>query len=102
VPLKRKTIMRILGYIEHPFLKITVFKTDTRLSVQFEDGLCELTCRFRIDQQLEGLESIRQLVDNAFLEAVAQQLKLMQKVSDSALVRFRHSLDIDDHFEVII
>ena len=33
--------MRILGYLEHPTLKITVFKMDNRISVKFENSLYE-------------------------------------------------------------
>lgn len=95
--------MRILGYIEHPVMKITVFKTDTRYAVQFEDGLCELTYRYRTDGPLEGFDAIKKLIDPEFLTHVGQQLQQMQAYSDTALVRYMESIaNEEDEFDVII
>lgn len=95
--------MRILGYIEHPVMKITVFKTDTRYAVQFEDGLCEVTYRYRTDGALENLEHIKKLIDSAFLAHVGQQLQQMQTFSDAALGRYLEGIAGDeDEFDVII
>lgn len=95
--------MRILGYIEHPIFKITVFKTDTRLAVQFEDGLCELTYRYRTGPNLEDLASVKKLLDAPFLAAVAQQLKQMQTVQHDALERYAKLIaEEEEPFEEII
>ena len=39
--------MRILGYIDHPVVKITVFKMDNKFSVKFESIHYEQTFKFR-------------------------------------------------------
>lgn len=51
--------MRIIGYIEHPGMKITVFKTDTRISVKFETGFYEQTYKFPIDVHLQNLDDVK-------------------------------------------
>ena len=79
--------MRIIGYIEHPVLKITVFKMDTRISIKFESGFYEQTYKFRISDQIEDLESVKQLVDAEFLQAVERELHKMHQIKNQALRR---------------
>ncbi|MFK7936015.1 MAG: hypothetical protein AB8G22_21050 [Saprospiraceae bacterium] len=79
--------MRIIGYIEHPHLKVTVFKMDNKLSVKFESGLYEQTYKFRMTEQLETLEDVKKLVDMPFLLAVEEELQRMHRVRNAALSR---------------
>lgn len=71
--------MRVIGYIEHPTLKITVFETDTRYPVQFEGGSYVQIYRFRRGEKLEGLGAIKKLVDNEFCNQVAAQMLSMRQ-----------------------
>lgn len=69
--------MRIIGNIEHPILKITIFKMDNKYSVKFESGLYEQTYKFRSSDSIDSLETIQKIVDAAFCEEVLQELNRM-------------------------
>lgn len=79
--------MRIIGHIEHPNLKITVFKMDNKLSVKFESGLYEQTYKFRTSSDLETLEDVKNLIDPAFMLAAENILKQMHQARIKALDR---------------
>ncbi len=79
--------MRILGYIDHPVLKITVFKTDTRLSIKFENGDLEQTYKFRPSQQTNSLKEINALVDDTFLAQVLKRFEGMKQDFGSTFTR---------------
>ena len=93
--------MRIIGYIEHASLKVTVFKMDTRLSIKFEDDLYEQTYKYRMQDGLSSLSDIRELVDSDFQAAVLAQFVQMKKASKAAQLRHRTAED-EDEFPVII
>ncbi len=92
--------MRILGYIDHPYLKITVFKTDTRLSVKFEDSQNEQTYKFRQADGLASFEDVRRFVDGPFLQGVMQEFRHMNDLRQQAL--HRHLPPKGNEFEEII
>lgn len=94
--------MRIIGYIDHPVLKITVFKTDTRLSVKFEDGTLEQTYKLRPSEQLSSLNDVRQLVDNTLLQAVTERFRAMQRDWDAARTRQFPEVEEADDLPVIV
>ncbi len=79
--------MRIIGYIEHPAMKITVFKMDTRLSVKFETGQLEQTYKYRMGDLIQSFEDIKRLVDTPFLASVLKEFERMRKISHLALER---------------
>lgn len=93
--------MRIIGFIEHPVLKITVFKMDNKLSVKFESSLFEQTYKFRTTDQLNGLEDIKKLVDESFVDAVLDEFKNMNLLKNKAMTRFLPESN-DETFEEII
>ena len=93
--------MRIIGYIEHPTLKITAFKMDTRLSVKFELGFLEQTYKFTQQEGLEGLSHLKKLVDNKFIKDVEQNFKQMLLQHQSTLSR-NLAPNLDDEFDDII
>lgn len=93
--------MRIIGYIEHPVLKITVFKMDTRLSIKFENSQAEQTYKLRPSEQVNTLSDIQQLVDEQLLKTILARFAAMQKDFDDA--RERHfPADGADDFPVIL
>jgi len=93
--------MRIIGYIEHPILKITVFKDNGKLSAKFESGLFEQTYKFREMDELRTLEDVQKLVDPVFQEEVLQQFQVLNKIKNRGLDRFLPPLD-EEGFEEII
>ncbi len=79
--------MRIIGQIDHPTLKITVFKMNERISVKFENEGYEQTFKLGQDDRLAQLESIQQWVDAAMLEQVQQTFQHMHRTRLAALDR---------------
>ena len=93
--------MRIIGHIENPILKITVFKMDNKLSVKFESGLFEQTYKFRESDQLNEFEDIQNLVDETFVSAVLEELKSMNHIKNQAFSRFIAENDTEDFDDII-
>ena len=62
--------MRIIGQIDHPTLKITVFKMNERVSVKFENEGYEQTFKLGQDDRLAQLEGVAHWVDATLLEQV--------------------------------
>jgi len=62
--------MRIIGEIDHPTLKITVFKNGNRFSIKFEDGGVEQTYKFDDGQNVESLGDVKRQIDFAFSKRV--------------------------------
>ena len=92
--------MRIIGQIDHPNLKITVFKMDNKLSVKFESGLYEQTYKFREGEELNSFESVQKLVDQPFTDFVLEEFSKMHRAKNEALRRFLPQTG--EEFETII
>ena len=93
--------MRIIGNIEHPILKITVFKMENRISVKFESGLYEQTYKFRDGEGVETLEDVEKVVDVPFQAQVLQHLNQMHEIRNQTLSR-NIVLEEEDEFDRII
>jgi len=100
--------MRIIGYIEHPVMKITVFKDNGKLSAKFETGLFEQTYKFREMDAMKNLEDVQGLVDNEFQQKVIEfQQKVMDnfqnmnRLRNEGLDRFLPKLAEEDFEEII-
>lgn len=93
--------MRIIGYIEHPNLKITIFKMNNRLSVKFESGLYEETYKFRESEEISSLEHIKKIVDADFLCIVERNLAAMHQTKMAALSRYLPAEEEEEFAEII-
>jgi hypothetical protein len=93
--------MRIIGNIEHPGLKITVFKMDNKLSVKFETGLYELTYKFRESEQLKDLSDMQRFLDAQFIQAVEARFAGMHQEKNEAMQRFLPPISLDLTEEII-
>lgn len=93
--------MRIIGYIPHPAIKITVFKMDDKLSVKLETALYEQTYKFRMDNDIDGLAAIQKLVDTPFLQKVLDNFNQMNTWKQEAIAR-NFPMEEEDEFEEII
>lgn len=93
--------MRIIGHLEHPVLKITVFQMDMRITVKFEDSNFEQAYKFRMTNQLAHFEDVKRLIDEKFIEDVVQNLKAQQHTRIAAMDRFIEK-ETDDEFDVIV
>lgn len=93
--------MRIIGNIEHPHMKITVFKMDNRISVKFENALYEQTYKFGQDERLDSAEAIQKLVDPAFTEQISVVFQQMHQARIAAFSRV-FPVENESVFEEII
>ncbi len=92
--------MRIIGNIDHPVMKITVFKMDNKLSVKFETGLYEQTFKFRESNELTDFNAIQRLVDEHFMQQVLENFAKLHQIKNAALGRFIK--EEDEEFEEIV
>lgn len=60
--------MRLVGTIPHPFLLISVFRNDGRVSVKLENEGYEQTYKLGDDERFSDMEAIHRFVDEHFLE----------------------------------
>lgn len=92
--------MRVVGSIEHPYLKITLFKMDNKLSVKFETGLFEQIYKFRTGDQIESVADVERLVDETFIAQVEVQFAAMQRIKNEALLK-AHPTELEEFDEII-
>ncbi len=93
--------MRIIGYIEHPVMKITVFKDNGKLSAKFETGLFEQTYKFREMDTMKNLVDVQGLVDPEFQARVMENFQTMNQIRNQGLDRFLPKLEEEDFEEII-
>lgn len=70
--------MRIIGDIDHPRYKITVFSMNERVSVKIEDQLYEQTFIFRDGSGVTNVNDVKNLLNDQFLNAVDQAFQTMK------------------------
>ena len=93
--------MRAIGHIDHPDLKITVFKSDERISVKFENEGSEQTFKLGTDERVNTLEAVRQWVDSTLLQDIMTQFQAMHRCRLAAFLR-AFPAEADMGFEEII
>ncbi len=92
--------MRVVGEIDHPRLKITVFKNDGKFSLKFEGSLLEQTYKFRDDERLGSVEDVKKIVDADFIQKIEDILRGMKTAQLSAMER---AFPVDaEEFDVIL
>lgn len=79
--------MRIIGTIEHPQLKISIFKMNERISVKFENARYEQTFKMGSDERFQTPEAIERWVDGALLEQVMLNFRSMHAAAVAATRR---------------
>ncbi len=75
--------MRIIGNIDHPQLKISVFESGDRFPIQFEDGQNAIICKLRRGNGMERLADVKKWVDTDFCAAMARQLQELAKLQQA-------------------
>jgi hypothetical protein len=93
--------MRIIGHIDHPDWKITVFKMDNRLSVKLETGLYEQIYKFRQGEGMDTMEDISAFLDQDFLAAAARHFSSMHQARLAAQAR-KDAAEGEESFDEII
>ena len=85
--------MRVIGSIEHPVLKITVFETDGRYPIQFERGAHAQIYRIRKGGLINSLADIKSLVNQKMCKAVIYSLNEMHQVEQTAMLQLDQQVD---------
>lgn len=93
--------MRIIGNIEHPVMKITVFSMDSKFAVKFETGLYEQTYKFRGSDDISSIEDLSKIVDEGFINNVLAEMSTLHRIKTQALSRFLPIEDEDGFDEII-
>jgi predicted house-cleaning noncanonical NTP pyrophosphatase (MazG superfamily) len=71
--------VRIVGYIEHPIIKITVMQMNNRFVLKLEANMLEQTYKFHEDDNLRTLADIEKMVDETFLQECLKRFSDMNK-----------------------
>ena len=93
--------MRIIGNIDHPSMKITVFQLDTKFMVKFEQHLFEITYKFRKGPLVQSLKDIKTMLDEPFLDQVMMDLAKMNVHCNSLYQRSMNKTADEDWDEII-
>lgn len=93
--------MRIVGQIDHPSLKISIFKNDGRSFVKFETSLYEQTYKLGDDERFSTVEGVQKWVDDLLLEKVMETFRFMHSTRLEAMAR-QFPAPFEGSFEVII
>jgi hypothetical protein len=92
--------MRVLGYIENTPYKVTVFKMNHKFTVKFETGLYELAFKLREAENMQGLDDIKNFVDEDLVTSVKRRFHEMHRAALRAFAKFNKSTE--DEFDEII
>jgi len=92
--------MRIIGYIEHPTLKITVFKDGGRVSLKLENGMYEQVYKFRDGSGVENLAEATTFADAEFIHEVQKTFTFMHRSKMQG--HGRQTVAEEDEFDEII
>ncbi len=92
--------MRIIGYIPHPTLKITIFHYENRYSLKFENALYEQTFKIKPVDGLNNEEDIRNMVNPEFLEKI--EARFISMHSQMSTVYQKRIPEKSDEFDTII
>lgn len=68
--------MRIIANIPHPKLSISIFSMNDKYQVKFEAGPMEQIYKIA-HSEVDGVEGIKKLVDEAFLEEILKRFNEM-------------------------
>lgn len=93
--------MRIIGSLDHPTFKITVFKMDNRLSLKIENAQYEQTYKLGDDDRFGNLDAVNMLADPEFLKQVQAIFNQMHRSRLEAMGR-AFPPDTTEHFEEIV
>lgn len=93
--------MRIIGTINHPTLKISVFRNDNRLTVKLENEHYEINHKLGDDDRFRSVEDVERLLDAEFLAATEAQIRALHQARLGALAR-QFAPEAGEEFDTII
>ncbi|HNE50641.1 MAG: hypothetical protein U0T31_08440 [Chitinophagales bacterium] len=79
--------MRIVGYISHPIMKITVMQMSERFVLKLEVNSMEQTYKFNEDDNLRSMKDVEKVVDETFLTECLKRFSEMNRSIGEAYQR---------------
>ncbi|MBC8046824.1 MAG: hypothetical protein H7Y00_08515 [Fimbriimonadaceae bacterium] len=79
--------MRVIGYIEHPVYKISVFSWSEKYIVKIEAGFFEQSYKFRYDE-FSNWEELKLVFDEVMIEAIRKTFMQMGKDMKEARISY--------------
>jgi hypothetical protein len=80
--------MRVIGSIPHPKLTISIFSMNDKYQIRFEAGPMEQLYKLS-HADVEGIEGIKKLVDEEFLQKIVERFNEMYLSFKEAKERVR-------------
>jgi hypothetical protein len=72
--------MRIIGNIEHPQFKVTVFRMDGRTTLKYESPLYEVSFKLGEDERFSNLEGVQKWAHSGLNERIAAIFQQMHQL----------------------
>lgn len=76
--------MRVVAEIVHPACRISIFSMNQKFIIKFEQGALEQTYKVS-EMDLPHLETVKQMIDEEFVNTVLERFILMRSAFASAL-----------------
>lgn len=96
--------MRIIGYIEHPQFKVSIFRTDGRTTLKYESPLHEVSFKLGDDERFSTFENIQKwATDSGLNERIASVFEQLHQLRLETLPKtFPEGSDDKEVFEEIV
>ncbi|WP_121244422.1 hypothetical protein [Mucilaginibacter phyllosphaerae] len=82
--------MRIIAELPHPDFKISILSMNQKFIIKMEQGTLEQTYKIPDMDLTEGVNSVFELLDEAFLNTVAARFKEMGKDFRESYYRYNY------------
>jgi hypothetical protein len=82
--------MRVIAELPHPDFKITIFSMNQKFIVKMEKGILEQSYKIPDMDLTDGINSVFEILDEAFLAAVATRFIDMGKDFKDAYYRYNY------------
>ena len=90
INVSKYSIMRIIAELPHPEFKISILNMNDKYIVKIEQGSQEQTYKIAGIDLLDGVNSIFELLDEAFLKTVSARFTEMRKDWADAFRRYNY------------
>ena len=82
--------MRVIAELPHPEFKITIFSMNDKFIVKIEKGILEQNYKLAAMDLTDGVNSVFEILDEEFLNAVAARFIDMGKDFKEAYYRYNY------------
>ncbi|MDT3401744.1 hypothetical protein [Mucilaginibacter terrae] len=80
--------MRVIAEIPHPDFKVSIFNMNRKFIIKIEQGALEQTYKVADSDLLDGVNSVFELLDDAFYKKVSARFNDMRKDWDETYERY--------------